>query len=133
MAEKIIGGVLFLFAGLFFFGLGIYVAFFHTGGYEKTTAELLGFPQVSRPGKESKLKSVPIVRYTVDGVTYEGATDNYSSTYTIGKTITVYYNPNNPSEMKGDSKTLGIFVAAIGLLTVIVAPILVIKGPTKRA
>ena len=133
MAEKIIGGIIFILAGLFFIGIGIYVAFFHTGGYEKTTAEITGFEYVHHPGKQNRLKSVPVVKYTVDGVTYEGTTDNSSSTYTLGKTITIFYNPENPREIKGNSKTLGLFVSAIGLLAVIVAPVIMIKGPGKKA
>ena len=133
MGEKIVGGIIFILAGLFFIGIGIYVAFFHTGGYEKTTAEITGFEYVNHPGKQNKLKAVPVVKYTVDGVTYEGATDNTSSTYTLGKIITIYYNPENPSQIKGNSKTLGLFVSAIGLMAVLVAPIIIIKGPDKRA
>ena len=52
---------------------------------------------------------------------------------TLGKIITIYYNPENPSQIKGNSKTLGLFVSVIGLLAVMVAPIVIIKGPDKRA
>ena len=132
MGERIIGGIIFIIAGLFFVGIGIYVAFFHTGGYEKTTAEITGFEYVHHPGKKNHNNSVPIVKYEVDGVTYEGTIDNTSSTYTLGKIITIYYNPENPNQIKGNSRTLGIFVAAMGLLTLGAAPIIIIKGPDKR-
>ena len=55
------------------------------------------------------------VAYSVDGKEYNALSDTYSSSYFEGKEITIFYNPDNPAQIHGDSKLLGIILMAIAV------------------
>lgn len=73
---------------------------------------------------------IPSVRYTVGSVEY---TKKYkkayvADTYTIGQTVEIVYNPNNPSEIntKGSSNKADVIMLCIGVVIGIVGTVLLI-------
>lgn len=113
---------IFLFIGFLFFIIGI--IFFAAGSAilisgnsfmknaEKTTAEISEIDSYysgsSRLG--SKKHYNVIVEYVVDGEVYERTLNEYNSGMYEGKEIEIYYNPDNPSEIKTGSKILEIIL-----------------------
>ena len=109
---------IFLFIGFLFFIIGI--IFFAAGSAilisgnsfmknaEKTTAEISEIDSYysgsSRLG--SKKHYNVIVEYVVDGEVYERTLNEYNSGMYEGKEIEIYYNPDNPSEIKTGSKNI---------------------------
>lgn len=79
---------------------------------EKTTAEISEIDSYysgsSRLG--SKKHYNVIVEYVVDGEVYERTLNEYNSGMYEGKEIEIYYNPDNPSEIKTGSKILEIIL-----------------------
>ena len=73
---------------------GIYLTFFHSRGFVKTTGVILSLREESTGDNDTTY--FPTVEYTVDGKTYTGVLDISSSSYRVGKTITVLYDPQNP-------------------------------------
>ena len=74
---------------------GVYLTFFHSQGFVQTTATIVDLTVNPGTGDESDTYT-PTVEYTVDGKTYTGVLDISSSSYRVGKTITVLYDPQNP-------------------------------------
>lgn len=99
-----------LICGLFFLGFGI----FFTGrnkNYVETTAVITEI-RTNRAGSDEDHDV--FVAYTVDGQEYNALSDTYSSSYFEGKEIKIYYNPDDPSVIRGDSKVIGIILTVIG-------------------
>ena len=99
---------------------GIYTTFFQARGFVKTTATIVDIERNFGSGDESDTFT-PTVEYTVDGKTYTGKLNQSSGSYRIGQTITVLYDPNDPSAVHGDG-TFGIIFIAVGavILAVII-------------
>lgn len=81
---------------------GVYVTFFHSQGFLKTTATIVDVERNTGVGDEADTYT-PIVEYTVDGKTYTSMLDEAGSKYKIGQTINVLYDPNDPSVVHGAS------------------------------
>ena len=47
-----------------------------------------------------------------------------------GQTVTIFYNPDNPAEIGGDSKWLGWFIIGIGGIAVLARGAMMIPGKT---
>ena len=63
----------------------------------------------------------PTVAYTVDGKTYTTELDTGSGSYRIGQTISVLYDPNNPSAAHdGGGFGLYLIIAGAVILAVII-------------
>lgn len=74
------------------------------------------------------------VSYTVNGVDYKGIEINeYSSSMSEGGTVVLYYNPDNPKEIKCKevAKSAPVVAIVVGAIFVIVGfvPVFAIKGP----
>ena len=105
--------ITFLLFGLGFIAGAVYMGFFSHRGYKETTAEITRF--------ESKMSSddafTTYVSYVVDGKTYDNVDcGQYSSTYYVGKTIKIYYDPNDPGVIVADSIILEVIFLACGVL-----------------
>ena len=101
---------------------GVYVTFFQARGFEKTSATIVDF-EAEHTGED--VTYYPIVDYTVGGVSYTGRLDQGSGSYSVGDTITIYYDPDNPGIIHG-GKGIGIYmmiVSAIILAIVIVSSV----------
>jgi len=55
-----------------------------------------------------------LVAYEVDGEGYSSLLNFYSSSFYVGKVITVYYDPANPSHVVYDSLFVGLALVVIG-------------------
>ena len=112
---KIIAAVLALIALV----AGVYVMFFQSAGFVWTQATIVAVEDTSIGDDGPSYR--PTVEYTVDGTTYTRELDVSSGSYTVGKTITVQYDPNDPSVVHG-SGFIGVYLMVVGaaILTVIV-------------
>ena len=119
--NKIITGIFCLIISLAFLGIGVYVQFFRTSGYEQTQATITQIERnlnTNASGHRNRGYTV-YIEYEVDGQTYSGPSDVWQSGMVKGQKITVYYNPNNPSELAADAGWLGWFTIGIGALSTI--------------
>ena len=109
--------------------LGVYLTFFHSSGFEKTTATIVAIEETTDVATDEK-RSVATVEYTVDGTVYTRELDSSSPSYKVGKTVAVLYNPNNPGVVhSGDF--MGLYALGIGVL--ILAVIVVTEIRKRRA
>ena len=84
---------------------GIYLTFFRSQGFVKTTGTIVSLRE---DVSDDSSVYFPTVEYTVDGKTYTGELDTGSGSYKVGKTITVLYDPNDPSVIH-DGSGVGIY------------------------
>ena len=96
---------------------GVYMTFFQSRGFVKTTASITDVRMDS--AGESTIY-YPTVEYTVDGKTYTSELDTGSGSYRIGQTLSVLYNPDNPT-VAHDGGSIGVYLMIAG--TVILAVI----------
>lgn len=121
------------FWSLFAFTLGVFFIFFgyrslsyENRGYQKTTAVIQRMEPVST-GDEGNTYDV-YVKYTVNGMTYMNVKlDYYQSGFAEGKEITVFYNPNDPYDIHGDSKILGIILIIAGGISIVYSGVSLIR------
>ena len=108
---------------------GVYLTFFHSNGFVKTQARIVDVVDVST-GADEGTSYRPTVEYTVNGVTYTSELNESSSSYTVGKTINVLYDPNNPAVAHGDGR-IGLYLMAVGAL--ILAAIVVTEARKRKS
>ncbi len=98
--------------------VGVYMTFFQSRGFVKTTASIT---DVRRDNIGESSVYYPTVEYTVDGKTYTTELDTGSGSYRIGQTISVLYDPNNPSAAHdGGGFGLYLIIAGAVILAVII-------------
>ena len=107
---------------------GIYMMFFESPGFVKTSATIISMERVNGAGDNDDTFT-PTVEYTVNGKTYTGEINHSSGSYKVGKTITVMYDPNDPSVVHGDSR-MGLYFICVGAL--ILAVIIVTAVREKK-
>ncbi len=111
---KIFAGILALIVLL----VGIYMTFFQSGGFVKTTASIT---DVRMDSSGESTVYYPTVEYTVNGKTYITELDTGNGSYRMGQMITVLYDPNNPSTAHdGSGFGLYLIIAGAVILAVIV-------------
>lgn len=60
------------------------------------------------------------ITYNVDNVNYNGVLGEYSSGMRTGQKITIYYNPENPSDCRGKSTDFaGLLCVGFGIVWII--------------
>ena len=89
---------------------GIYLTFFRSQGFVKTTGTIVALREDS---SDDSTVYFPTVEYTVDGKTYTGELDTGSGSYKVGKTIPVLYDPNDPAVVH-DGSGVGIYFIVVG-------------------
>ena len=134
-SKNTVMGILFIIVGLAFAGLGIWVQFIRNSGYVPVEAEITKIEKISNSTHNwSKHRTsanyVAYVQYEVDGKTYVGQSDIWESGMSIGQTVTIFYNPDNPAEMGGDAKWLGWFIIGIGGIAVLAGGAMMIPSKT---
>lgn len=73
------------------------------------------------------------VSYFVDGKSYYEELNSYNSSMREGKNITIYYNPDDPSEiMSNDGSIIGIIFMVIGGIAVLITLIFFINDFKKK-
>ncbi len=89
---------------------GVYLTFFRSQGFVKTTGTIVSLREET---SDDSSVYFPTVEYSVDGKTYTSELDTGSGSYQIGKTITVLYDPNDPSVVH-DGGGVGIYLMVVG-------------------
>ena len=109
---------------------GIYLSFFHSRGFVKTTATILSLRE-DDTGEDTVY--FPTVQYTVDGKTYTGELDTGSSSYRVGKIVTVLYDPQNPAVVHdGGGIGLYLLIMSAAILVFLLVSIVKEKQSQKR-
>lgn len=136
--------IIFTFLGIVFFSVGIVLVII--GGIvlqknisfmniaQKTEAEIISVSadRNRRFGKNYTRYDVWI-EYTVNGEVLEKNLNEYNSSMYEGKKIDVYYDPDNPSDVRTYSKTFEFIFLGIGsLFTVIGAVFLIVNVMSRR-
>ncbi|MBR6095124.1 MAG: DUF3592 domain-containing protein [Lachnospiraceae bacterium] len=111
-------------AGIILMAGGIYIGYGRQNGYRPKKA-IISEINPNRTTGGNRHPSVQ-VRYSVGGMQYMTYLNSYSSSYKEGGEITIYYNPDNPSEIKSDMRKPGFFIALAGLIAVIAGPVLLL-------
>ena len=93
---------------------GIYLTFVQSRGFVKTTATIVAVRE-DASGADNSVVYYPTVEYTVNGQTYTGDLNEGSGSYRVGKTISVRYDPDNPSVVH-PSAGFGIYILVIGVV-----------------
>ena len=102
---------------------GIYLTFFHSKGFEKTTGTIVSLRQDTSGDGDVYY---PTVEYTVDGKSYTGELDTGSGSYKVGKTITVQYDPNDPTVVHGGDG-IGIYFMVVSALILVFIAVTTVK------
>lgn len=97
---------------------GIYFTFFQSRGFVKATAEIV---EVEPNYDGDSVTYTPTVRHVVNGVIYTARLDVSSGSYKVGQTITIRYDPRDPSVIH-DGGGFGIYlmVASAAILAVVI-------------
>lgn len=95
---------------------GVYLNFFHSRGFVKTTAAIIDLRVESGGEPESGDVYFPTVEYTVDGRTYTGELDQGGASYRVGQTIPVLYDPNDPGVVHSGSRGFGVYILIVGVV-----------------
>ncbi|MBR4576979.1 MAG: DUF3592 domain-containing protein [Clostridia bacterium] len=111
---KIFAGILALIVLI----VGVYMTFFQSRGFVKTTAVIT---DVRMDSTGESTVYYPTVEYTVNGKTYTAELDTASSSYRSGQAISVLYDPGNPSVVHdGSGFGLYLMIAGAVILAVVV-------------
>lgn len=96
---------------------GIYSTFFRSRGFEKTSASIVSIEETQDSiERNSQDKDYAVtVAYTVEGVSYTALLDSYSSSYKVGKDVTILYDPNDPATVHS-GQGFGIYAMVVGAL-----------------
>ena len=106
---------------------GIYLTFFRSQGFVKTTGTIVSLREDS---SDDSSVYYPTVEYSVDGKTYTGELDTGSGSYKVGKTIPVLYDPNDPAVVH-DGSGVGIYFIAVGAVILLMIVFLTVKQKTS--
>lgn len=109
---------------------GVYLTFFHSRGFVKTTAEIVSVNELPKDFEDEDTQFEVIVKYTVNETEYTEKLDSYSPSYKAGKKITVQYDPSNPSVVHG-AIGFGIYVLIAGVVIFAIALASIIIGRIK--
>lgn len=75
-----------------------------------------------------KSSTLTVVEYSADGQKYENFLNSYSSTWSVGDSITVYYNPENPEQITFDIPIFMFIVfGTMGIVFIIVGSVFAVK------
>ena len=98
---------------------GVYVTFFESTGYVKTQATIVSIEEDLEWSTSDDKSYIVMVDYVADGTRYTSRLDMFSATWKVGKTITVYYDPHDPSVVHG-GKGFGVYLMVLGVAIVAV-------------
>ena len=108
--------------------VGVYMTFFQSRGFVKATASIT---DVRMDSTGESMVYYPTVEYTVDGKTYTTELDTGSKSYRIGQTISVLYDPGNPS-VAHDGGGFGLYLMIAGAVIQAVIVFSAIKEKQSR-
>ncbi|MBQ6519729.1 MAG: DUF3592 domain-containing protein [Anaerolineaceae bacterium] len=109
---------------------GIYLTFFHSAGFVPTKAVIVSITEDPDAFADDSPSYIVTVNYTADGSAYTSRLDSYSPGFKEGKTIDVFYDPNDPSVVHGGSG-IGIYSLVVG--AALIAFVVITNIKTKQA
>lgn len=115
--------------GLVALAMGVYITFFQSRGFVKTTATIASITEVESEFANEDPEHVVEVTYTIDGKSYTAELDAYSPSYKEGKQVTILYDPNDPAVIHS-GLGFGIYVLAVGV--VLLAGVAVTEIKSRR-
>ena len=110
--KQLIGAVLGLLFGIVLLVLG-FVQKNKQDNYTETTAEIVQIDIEPGAGDESDTYHV-FVKYTVDGMEYKEELDESRSSYRVGDTVKIKYNPKDPSDLTASGRWAMVICFIIG-------------------
>ena len=111
---------------------GVYLTFFHSKGFEKTTAEIVSIEELPKDFEDEETQYDVTVKYAVNGTEYTEKLGSYSPSYKVGKTINVLYDPNDPAVVhSGGGFGLYVLIAGCVILVVTLASIIIGRKKLK--
>ncbi len=98
--------------GMIIGGITLYSNMQDTYGYASVEGQIsrIDVQRRQTTGK-TKYSYTPYVKYVVDNVTYETSLNYYTSTMHQGDSITIYYNENNPNDIKVNEGSILVLVS----------------------
>lgn len=111
---------------------GVYMTFFESTGYVKTQASIVSIVEDAESSTADERSYIVTVDYVADGTRYTSVLDTYSALWKEGGTVTVYYDPRNPSVIHG-GKGFGVYLMALGAVTLAAVVVTGRKNRTARA
>ncbi|MBE5822456.1 MAG: DUF3592 domain-containing protein [Butyrivibrio sp.] len=111
------------------FIFGVYITFFQSRGFIQTQGSIIDVEEDTTGDDPTYWATV---EYSVDGVTYTDRAQEAVGADSLGKTVTILYNPDNPAEfhIKSWMSIYAMVVGGVLLLIVIVSSI--IGGKDKK-
>ena len=116
--------------GVVIFAVGIYLSFFETKGFLTTTAVVDRIEETWNGTDADGVNDYDYdvwVSYSINGRTHQGELDTYNSSYQEGKRIKIYYDPENPERIHGDSRKFGMILWVAGPIVTAVAVVAMVK------
>ena len=116
---KIFAGIL----AVICLGVGIYLTFFHSKGFLKTTGTIV---ELRADTTDGSTVYFPTVEYSVAGKTYTGELDTGSGSYKVGKTLTVLYDSNDPAIVHAGGG-IGIYFMVVSAAILVIIAVTAVK------
>ena len=111
-------------------GAGIYISFFQSAGFEKTTATIVSIEDdpdyVPDPDNPNDKQRIVTIKYSVDGKEYTRKLDSDSPSYQVGGEVEVRYDPKNPGTVHS-TPIFGYIIMAIGGVILIFVIVMTVK------
>ena len=124
--KQLIGAVTALVLGIILIVFG-FVSRHKQNDYTETDAVITNIETEPGTGDESDTHRV-FVKYTVDGKEYNEELDSYKSSYRIGDTIKVKYDPADPGNVTSSGFFIVIILFVIGGILTLGSGIYLIAG-----
>jgi len=103
---------------------GIWMTFFQSAGFEKTTATIISIENdpdyIPDPDIDNDVRRIVTVKYTVDGREYTTVLDSDAPTYSVGGTVEIMYDPQNPETIHSGMGFGIYFMIAGGAILILI-------------
>ena len=134
LPPKVLAALLILVA-LVVMGVGVYVGFFESRGFESATATIVRIDEEDDvTSAEANAKTyTTTVTYTVDGKAYTEILDTYTSSYKVGKEVKIKYDPENPATIHADSPGITLYLIGLGAALLLGSIFTIVKNSRQRS
>lgn len=123
--------------GILFIGISIYFTYSTISAnnkaknYLETVGTLIDFDNCEIDEDNDELCNA-IYEYTVNDITYEGSPKLLSNRSSFKQTITVKYNPDNPSEYVINEETNTLLILGINIVIIVIIIYISVKKSFKQ-
>lgn len=119
--------------GVIALGVGVYISFFQSAGFETTKATIVSIDDdpnyIPDPQKENDKQQIATIKYTVNGKEYTRQLDSFSPDFTVGKEVEVRYDPKDPGTVHS-SPFFGYILTGIGCALLLFVIVWTVKEKT---